>query len=70
MIIFAHNKPWLCSSVWLGKSSCRLIVAVPNFPTTIPPALLAKDIDSDQLKPTVSITAKTAITVSPAPDTS
>ena len=47
-----------------------LTVAVPDFPTTIPAAMLANFIDSERLKPPASPAAIEAMTVSPAPDTS
>ena len=43
---------------------------MPNFPTTIPAAILANSIESESVKPEASPAAIDAITVSPAPETS
>ena len=45
-------------------------VAVPNLPTTMPPALLASGIASRGLMPAATSAASVAMTVSPAPVTS
>src|SRR5690606_3022450 len=52
------------------KSSPAVTTEVPNLPTTIPPARLAKATDSTQSSPAARATANVANTVSPAPDTS
>ena len=51
-------------------NSCGVTVAVPNFPTTIPAARLATAAASFMVARTAKASVTTAMTVSPAPETS
>src|SRR5690606_5745869 len=53
-----------------SNNSSGSTAAVPSFPTTMPPARLARRTASAIGQPAASIAASTATTVSPAPETS
>jgi hypothetical protein len=53
-----------------GEQFLAVTTAVPSLPTTMPAAMLATRMASSQAAPAASMTARVAMTVSPAPDTS
>src|SRR5690606_16212487 len=59
---------WCCRIV--ARSSSGETVATPAFPTSIPAAWFARTAASAALAPAPSAVATTAVTVSPAPETS